>query len=86
MDMNMQFAKTLSGHDKGQTYMVIHDDGKYVYLVNGTTKKLSSPKKKNRKHIQIINVLPDDVRGAVSGEMTDLSIKRAIKLYNRKEQ
>jgi hypothetical protein len=84
--MNMQFAKTLSGHDRGQTYMVIDDDGKYVYLVNGTTKRLKSPKKKNRKHIQIINVLSDEVKEALSGEMTDLSIKRAIKIYNRRNQ
>lgn len=52
--MELEFAKSLSGHDRNQYYLVVKKEEQNVYLVNGTTKSLDSPKKKNRKHIQII--------------------------------
>ena len=52
--MNIEFAKSMSGHDRNQYYLIIKKDDEFVYLVNGTTKPLTKPKKKNRKHTQII--------------------------------
>ena len=49
--MNIEFAKSMSGHDRNQYYLIIKKDDEFVYLVNGTTKPLTKPKKKNRKHI-----------------------------------
>jgi hypothetical protein len=85
-NMNIEFAKSLHGHDKNQIYLVIERDEKYVYLVNGITKPLAKPKKKNGRHVQIIRDLPDDVKETLCGALTDLTIKRAIKLYNRRNQ
>ena len=42
----MEFAKSLSGHDKDQFYLIIKKDDTFVYLVNGTTRPLEQPKKK----------------------------------------
>ena len=56
--MDTFFAKTKAGHDKNQIYFLLKEDEEYVYLVNGTTKPLEKPKKKNRKHIQLIKNLP----------------------------
>lgn len=47
-------AKSLSGHDKGTIYFIIEDDEKYLYLADGRLKKKDKPKKKKRKHVQII--------------------------------
>jgi len=47
--MNIEFAKSMSGHDRNQYYLIIKKDDEFVYLVNGTTKPLTKPKKKNRK-------------------------------------
>lgn len=79
--MNIEFAKSLSGHDKNQIYLVKEKDEKFVYLVNGTTKPLASPKKKSAKHIQIIRSLPDAVTAALESGLTDITIKRAVRLY-----
>ena len=46
-------------------------------------KLLAEPKKKNRKHIQIIHRLPEEVLGCLEQEITDLTVKRAIKAYVR---
>lgn len=79
--MKIEFAKSLSGHDRNQIYLVKEKDEKYVYLVNGTTKVLTSPKKKSVKHIQIIKNLPAEVTDCLKEEWTDFTIKRAIKTY-----
>lgn len=42
----MEFARSKSGHDKNQIYLIKEKDEKIVYLVNGTTRTLDMPKKK----------------------------------------
>ena len=55
--MNIEFAKSMSGHDRNQYYLIIKKDDEFVYLVNGTTKPLTKPKKKNRKHRKTVKKL-----------------------------
>ncbi len=81
--MKIEFAKSLSGHDAGQIYLIADSDEKFVYLANGTTKPKSAPKKKSRKHVQVIKNLPGEVTECLVPEVTDLTIKRAIRLYCR---
>lgn len=80
--MSIEFAKSLSGHDRNQIYLVSQKDDRYVYLVNGTTKLLEAPKRKSVKHIQIIKKLPDEVDAVLEEGITDITVKRALKLYN----
>lgn len=79
----MEFAKSLSGHDKNQYYLVLKKDDEFVYLVNGKTKPLEKPKKKNLKHIQIIKRLPEEVKEILEDKLTDITINKAIKTYER---
>ena len=83
--MELEFAKSLSGHDRNQYYLVVKKEEQNVYLVNGTTKPLDSPKKKNRRHIQIIRKFPDEVREALEESVTDLTVKKAIKLLEKQQ-
>lgn len=80
--MSIEFAKSLSGHDRNQIYLVSQKDDRYVYLVNGTTKLLETPKRKSVKHIQIIKKLPDEVSAVLEEGITDITVKQALKLYN----
>ena len=77
--MTGMFATSKAGHDKGNVYFIIREDQEYVYLVDGKLRTLDKPKKKNKRHIQIIKNFR-----AESGEkqLDDLSIKRAIKEYD----
>lgn len=79
----MEFAKSLSGHDRNQYYLILKKDDEFVYLVNGKTKPLENPKKKNLKHIQIIKKLPEEVKEILEKELTDITIKKAIKTYKQ---
>ena len=79
----IEFAKSMAGHDRNHIYLVTEKDERFVYLADGNVKLLAEPKKKNRKHIQIIYRLPEEVLGCLEQEVTDLTVKRAIKAYVR---
>ena len=66
-------ARSKAGHDKGQIYIIKDMDENDVYLVNG-----ENPKKKKRKHVQIITERYE-IQAA-----DDVAVKRILKLYKEK--
>ena len=83
--MRGQLAISRSGHDEGRLYVILKEEGAYVYLADGRIKTLEKPKKKNKKHIQAIKRLPGNVMELLSQdrEFGNEEIKRAIKLYQK---
>lgn len=77
------FATSKSGHDKDNLYVIIKVEPEYVYLSDGKYKTLSHPKKKNKKHIQVIHKMDEALAAKYNNNETirDEEIKRAIKLY-----
>lgn len=49
------FATSRAGHDKGKCYVIVGEEGDFVYLCDGRLKPLAAPKRKRRKHIQVAN-------------------------------
>lgn len=84
-----QFARSIAGHDKGNLYIIIGEDKDSLILSDGRLKKVEKPKKKNRKHIQIIkkdcNVLVAE-KIANGDKAVNEAIKRAIKLYEQEDK
>ncbi len=79
----MEFAKSLSGHDKNQYYLVVKKEAEFLFLVNGINRTLENPKKKNEKHVQMIKKLPTAVEEILATEQSNLTVKRAIKEYEK---
>lgn len=79
-----QFAVSKAGHDKGCLYVVLAQEGGFVYLCDGKTKTPEKPKKKKLKHIQPIKRTVEDAlleklhNGA---KVYPEEIKYAIKQY-----
>ena len=71
-------AVSRAGHDRKTTYVIIDEEDEYVYLADGRIRTVARPKKKNKKHIQIIKKIQMDK--PVDG-FKDLEIKRTIKTY-----
>lgn len=71
-------AKSMSGHDKDNIYVILNIDETYVYLVDGERRTFDRPKRKNKKHIQIIKEQHE------VSQIDDVAVKRILKLY--KEQ
>lgn len=76
-------AWSRAGHDKHRLYVIIEVDEEYVYLVDGKIRTLDKPKKKKKKHIQIIYKVPEVIAEKLkTGQaIENEEIKRAIKLY-----
>lgn len=77
------FAFSLAGHDKGKLYFVWKEDDEYVYLTDGNTRPVERPKKKRKKHIQIVKsghdkVLADKLQSGQT--IYNEEIKHAIKI------
>ena len=72
-------ALATAGHDRGTLYLVLEENEKSVLLADGKLRKLSRPKKKNRKHVIF---LPEGLAEAVSGKLrsplTDAALRRAL--------
>ena len=79
-------ASSRAGHDKDKVYVIIKEDTEYVWLADGKYKTAAKPKKKRKKHIQIIKYFYDEkIRDLLSEgkEVSDLEIMMVLKKYNR---
>ncbi len=82
--MEIKLAISRSGHDKDSIYVIVKEEANMVYLADGNLKPLEKPKKKNRKHIQIIKQLPKEITEVFTQEnFRNEEIKRAVKLYQK---
>ncbi|MBO4980274.1 MAG: KOW domain-containing RNA-binding protein [Lachnospiraceae bacterium] len=80
------FATSKAGHDKGACYVILKEDGAFVYLCDGRCKPVRAPKKKSRKHIQLINrtvSLQIAEKLAEGLPVTDEEVKYEIKQYKK---
>lgn len=71
-------AISKAGHDIGNTYVITGEENEYVFLTDGRVRTVDRPKKKNRKHIQVIKRMQ---MKEPQGGWSDLEIKRTIKKY-----
>ena len=71
-------AVSKAGHDKRKIYVITGEDDEYVYLADGRKRTVAEPKKKNKKHIQIIRKIQTE---RPNDGYSDLEIKRTIKRY-----
>ncbi|MBQ8803256.1 MAG: RNA-binding protein [Tyzzerella sp.] len=70
-------ARSKAGHDKGHVYVILSTDETYVYLIDGQIRTMDKPKKKKKKHVQIICE-----KHELSG-IDDVGIKRILKLFGK---
>lgn len=55
------FASSKAGHDKDTIYVIVREAEEYVYVSDGKLRPVDNPKKKNKKHIQIMKKKSDDM-------------------------
>lgn len=84
-----RFATSKAGHDKLQSYVIIHEDTDFVSLCDGRLKTIGKPKRKRKKHIQLTNHCVDAEllqRLCNKDKVLDEEIKYAIKQYNNQDK
>ena len=74
--MTGYLAYSLAGHDKNEIFLIIGEEKNCVYVADGLIRTLDRPKKKNKRHIQIIKNF--DCKTDIS-HVTNEEIKHLIK-------
>ena len=76
-------ATSKAGHDKDSVYVIIREEGEYVYIADGVGRTAEKPKRKNKKHLQLIKKkrLPE-----TEGGFNDIEIKKIIKEYQKERE
>ncbi|WP_099469097.1 KOW domain-containing RNA-binding protein [Konateibacter massiliensis] len=76
-------AASKAGHDKDGLYVIIRVEKEYVYLVNGKSRTFDNPKRKNKKHIQIVKHVDEELQKKLieNNKIQNEEVKRVIKLY-----
>ena len=77
------FAISKAGRDKNQIYIILEEKDEYVFLVDGNLKPLAHPKKKSKKHIQMIQKYENEtIAGKIRNNLPvqNEEIKKAIKM------
>ena len=80
------FATSKAGHDKDELYVIIAEEGDFVYLSDGRLRPVEKPKKKRLKHIQPIGRRVEDAllhKLESHEKVTNEEVKYAIKHYKR---
>lgn len=78
-----KFATSKAGHDKNTMYVIIKEEGEYVFLCDGKFKTMNHLKKKSKKHIQMIQkTVGEEILNRLYKEekVFDHEIKYAIKI------
>ena len=73
-------ATSRAGHDKDTTYVIIREEKEYVYLADGHLKTVDRPKRKNKRHIQIIKKVQLQKKGDA---WSDPEIVKILKEYHK---
>ncbi len=83
------FAFSKAGHDTSRLYVIVADEGEYVRLCDGRLKTLDKPKKKRRKHVQLVKRrVSSGLYSRLCGmeSALDEEIKYEIKHYYEKDK
>ena len=76
-------VRSAAGHDRGELFLVLREEGDFLWLVDGKGRKLETPKKKRRKHVVSAGVWTHPVTGRLKeGEaVLDSEIRRALAAF-----
>lgn len=85
-----ELATSKAGHDKDRLYMIVGEEGECVYLCDGRLRGVEHPKKKKKKHIQIIHSSAQDtliqiIKQNLSGKRDEIDrqIRKTLEDYLR---
>ena len=79
-------VRSAAGHDKGQLFLVLREEGDFLWLTDGKRRKLEAPKKKRRKHVVSAGFWTHPVAGRMKdGEpVLDSEIRRALAAFRNR--
>ncbi len=85
-----QLVVSKMGRDKGRLYVVVGltEEDRYVYIADGVTHKISSPKRKNRAHLIALEQVDEGARSRLTSglPLSDTQLVTALRAYRPRER
>ena len=69
----------IAGREKGEIFLISKDDGEYSYIINGTSRTIENPKKKNKKHLHLL--CKSEVAGLDMTSLSDAQVNNFLNNY-----
>ena len=70
-----------AGREKGELFLIIKEDNDYAFIINGDTRTIENPKKKNKKHLHLL--CKSESTGLDTNELSDALVKKFLNNYNK---
>ena len=76
-------VRSVAGHDKGSLFLVVKEEGDFLWLADGKRRKFETPKKKRRKHVVSAGFWTHPVAGRMKdgGPVLDSEIRGALAAF-----
>ena len=71
----------IAGREKGKIFLILSADADYAYIVNGQTRTIENPKKKNKKHLHLLCKSENTQVNIL--EMDNAQVKKFLNNYNK---
>lgn len=82
-------VRSIAGHDKGSIYIVIGESEESLIVADGYSRTIESPKKKNSKHIEILQKeVNKEIVNKLESHTRDAneSVKQYVASYKRQHR
>ena len=72
-----------AGRDKGKLFAVLAEEGEYLLLADGKSRKVESPKRKKRRHVQLVSTAEHQLSNKFNSEenITNSELRKALAVY-----
>ena len=70
-----------AGREKGEIFLILQEDNEFVSIVNGTTRTIENPKKKNKKHLHLL--CKSETSQLNMKELSNAQVKNFLSNYNK---
>ena len=78
-----QLVRSKAGRDKGSDFIVLIVENDYVYVADGSVRRLENPKKKKLKHVQPSGKIAHEIADLLeSGTLENYIIRNILKRLN----
>ena len=76
---------SLAGNDAGKVYYIVSEEKKYILICDGDKIKIDYPKRKNKKHIQIVKKykLQDMIQIDSEKDISNENISKICKIVKK---
>ena len=75
---------SLKGRDSGEQFIAISEDENYLYLVNGRSRRVESPKRKKRKHICFQSKIDEATTSRLiqTGKISNSEVRKILSVFD----